>query len=676
MVFYFEKINLIALFYQMFFSIVKKKQNSDEPINCYYFDATTAGLWAMKHLNKWFFYERLDFEACDVRDSAGLSIRLRCLYQDTGLVFNRIIESKVYKKIIYKKEDLGKCVSYIEKGISINILEPSPLLKTIYLINIPEWHQRTKLKKKIVLFLEQRNWMQYLKEYANAHNTILIGIPTFSLKRILRTWLYHFPDIPRLIKRYRISRAFSKKDKNLINKLDRSIPKIVTSNTGQIHLVDKSQYSDVFFFQESELPGQNILLSFNTTLSEKDNKKLAEFVDKGINLIDISLQPSSFPISKFIGYTQKTVAPSLFSRKSFLYWQEKTKIDSEKGHYYLSVAYWKEFFQYTGGKVYISDFKYDQSHIAIAEAIKQNGGISAIYQRAYEEFSTPENAIDADVVFGFSPRSATIEKQNGSNIKYHITVGYPGDHRFNLLKPKAKKLREQILNHGAKKIIAYFDENSSDDARWQGGHTQTQKSYRFLLEKILADSHLGLIFKPKKPGTLRKRLGEVTRLLEKAQETGRCYVYEGGINSSFPPAGAALSADLVIHGYLHAGTAAVESALVGVPTLLLDFEGWHISPFYSLGLGKVVFQSWDSLWMKLEKYIQSSPVMLSNEWNILLDNIDPFRDGKAANRIGTFLHWLIRGFEEKQPRETVLEKAVEKYRQQWGADKVQTINRN
>jgi hypothetical protein len=61
------------------------------------------------------------------------------------------------------------------------------------------------------------------------------------------------------------------------------------------------------------------------------------------------------------------------------------------------------------------------------------------------------------------------------------------------------------------------------------------------------------------------------------------------------------------------------------------------------------------------------------DWSSIIDELDPFRDGKAAFRIGSYLHWLIQGFEQGLDKEIVLVEAAEKYKKQWGADKVITL---
>ena len=56
-----------------------------------------------------------------------------------------------------------------------------------------------------------------------------------------------------------------------------------------------------------------------------------------------------------------------------------------------------------------------------------------------------------------------------------------------------------------------------------------------------------------------------------------------------------------------------------------------------------------------------------------LREMDPFRDGKAAFRMGTYLKWLMEGLDQGIDRETVMADAAERYVGEWGADKVVSI---
>ena len=198
----------------------------------------------------------------------------------------------------------------------------------------------------------------------------------------------------------------------------------------------------------------------------------------------------------------------------------------------------------------------------IADALQDLGGVTAIYQRSFEPLPVAVSTINTDILFNFSPSGAKVERLSNSVIRYHVATGYLGDHRFTLSSKTAQSMRHKLQQHGAKHVLAFYDENTIDDSRWLHAHHWTQENYAFLLERVLAEPNLGLVLKPKTPDTLRRRLGPVADLLEQAEATGRCYLYEasGTSQGSYPPATAALAADVAIHGHTYAATAGMEAA--------------------------------------------------------------------------------------------------------------------
>ncbi len=269
-----------------------------------------------------------------------------------------------------------------------------------------------------------------------------------------------------------------------------------------------------------------------------------------------------------------------------------------------------------------------------------------------------------------------METKSTSEIRYHVTTGYLGDHRFPMLRNIAQLTRQKLEQHGAKRILAYFDENTADDSRWSAGHQSVRRDYSFLLSKVIEEPWLGLVIKPKNPRSLRGRLGPVAELLNQAEETGRCVGHEGGaIQGSHTPAEAALAADVAIHGHLYAASAGLDAALAGVPTLLFDGEGWPVSPLYQLGVDRVVFNDWDSLWEACSTHWSTEGgIPEFGDWSPMLDEIDPFRDGRAAERMGTYLKWLIDDFKDGLDRDTAMAQAAERYCQAWGQDKITEVN--
>ena len=60
-------------------------------------------------------------------------------------------------------------------------------------------------------------------------------------------------------------------------------------------------------------------------------------------------------------------------------------------------------------------------------------------------------------------------------------------------------------------------------------------------------------------------------------------------------------------------------------------------------------------------------------WTDIIDTLDPFRDGKAAYRIGSYINWLIEGYEQGLGKEIIMADAAERYCKEWGTDKVISI---
>ena len=88
----------------------------------------------------------------------------------------------------------------------------------------------------------------------------------------------------------------------------------------------------------------------------------------------------------------------------------------------------------------------------------------------------------------------------------------------------------------------------------------------------------------------------------------------------------------------------------------------------------MIFKDWNVLWHTWsESRASSGAVPGFADWSPILDEIDPFRDGRAAERMGTFLKWMIEGFSANQTREAVLAQAAERYRRTWGEDKIATV---
>lgn len=681
-----ENLTLTTWFFSVLPYLLAKRRRGGVTSICYFFEGShwgtifarvTAQLASVP-------LEQLRFRLTDVYDEKGILMRLRIAYQDLADYQMLVRQEPHFAEFIHNNVHKDRLPLFVVKNlVAGGFLDQASVWRAIYLIQVGIWKLRMLGQSNVqsILFVEQRPWLTAIEKYAASYGIKIksVGFGTWidlrrwggnelaSLFSLLTTlWRGRLQIFSRGVS----SSAFPKK----IN----APYSIAAQYYGQFNLDRPELYSDLQFWQQSDLDGKNVLVLFALPQDPLDDLKLRMLSLQGLRAVAMRL--SAAQSTKADVYLDVNILRrlSLFVTHLFTTVNDGAWLKGQIQEYNAQRDYWLRFFKSHNVRVYTTWYKYDASHIPFADALRELGGVMTIYQRAYESHPSAETMLGVDVLFGFSKVGAEVERRSNSEIAYHVVTGYMGDHRFPLLRTHAKQIRTRLEQNGAKHIIAFFDENTVEDPRWYTGHDFAREDYVVLLERVLNDSTLGLVVKPKVSSTLRRRLGAVAELLVRAESTGRCYVFEGGaLHNSFPPAVAALAADVAIHQELWAATAGVEAALAGVPTLLLDRDGWTTSPFYRLGIGKVVFTDWQSLWQAFDEYrARVGGIPGFGDWSPLFDELDPFRDGRAAERMGTYLKWLIEGYELGLSREKILADAAERYCKLWGSDKVTEVKPN
>lgn len=636
--------------------------------------------------------ERLSYRVADVRDERGLPVALRISYEDL-LDFQAQVMAD-WHACDGSNDGLARdpLPIYVARDLALNRGQTWHLL---LLIQVCAWKVRAESRNGhgAIMFLERRPFLRSIERYAarwgvgivpvkprlrfspRAFARRLLGPGGLAVVRALRGGL----PFRRLV---RPGQAGEVIHRDGVGNPGRGIlrPRIAVEYYGQLNLDQPERNSDVFFWQQSSLPGSDLLLTFSLSPDPFDEEKRDALACHGIGAVVVDPRATTLPGAPV--FVQSVSWASALARRRRRVragdrfdsrWLEDRAVE-----YDAQRAYWSELFAALDVKVHATWFRFGAGYCAIVDALRAVGGIATVYQRSLD-MGTADAAVCADIAFGFSQAGADMERHVGSEIRYYVTTGYLGDHRFPLVRGRAQEVRRKLQVHGAMRIVSFFDENSGEDPRWHTGPDVTRKNYAFLLERLLEEPWLGLVVKPKVPGTLRRRLGPVAELLDRAVATGRCYVFGGGglggAVGSYPPAAAALASDIAIHGHLCAATAGFEAALAGVPTLLLDREGWSVSPLYRLGTGRVVFTDYSEMWKAcVEHWTSPTGVPGFGDWSPMLDELDPFRDGRAAERMGTYLGWLIEGFREGLDRETVMADAAERYCAIWGKDTIVEVS--
>ncbi|MHB8110093.1 MAG: hypothetical protein ACYDHW_08680 [Syntrophorhabdaceae bacterium] len=643
---------------------------------CYYFDGSGPAVWIARATAKFFrvSIEQFKYKIHDVLDDNGMSTFLKVHYLDSIRVENEIRNDRLFGQYLASISGNTRFPYYLQKSLhSFDMFNSGTydhLLNAQMLILVCTWKYRKEGLEGAFLFLRRRLWFPVFEREAVVNGIALIATPRkvqINLKNIARRFLP--PKVAHYIQSAMVNRSIPPM-RHEDGEGKSGIPRLATEYYGHLNLDHPERYSDLFFFQRSDLTGKDIVLLFSLPSDPLDIEKNEQLKKNGIQ--PIALSPAATRLQNSTVYDGN---PTRKIRKQPARNPEIRWMNQIQGDYEYWRSYWAGLFERYNIRVYTTWLKYDSSHFAIADAMDSLGGITTIYQRSYQTAPIPSTTMNVDIAFSFSPDVAQMEEQNNSRIKYLVTTGYIGDHRFPLLREKAGLIRGQLKKNGARHILAYFDENTVDDARWYLDHSYARDNYAFLLEKVLQEPSFGLLLKPKNPGNLLRRLGPVAPLMERALATGRCSIFlDGAIQGSDPPALAALCADVAVHDGITSPTAGMESALCGIPTLLLDREGWAISNLYRLGNGSTVFQDWERLWGKYVQYIGSgNKIQGFGDWSPLLAELDPFRDGRAAERIGTYLKWLLDGFKAGEERDNILAQAAERYCRQWGYDKISTV---
>lgn len=642
------------------------------PARCYLFEGSGPAL-AVAQACRWLTgvpVERLSFRLLEVRDAQGTLIEERTRFEDLSHLLDEALAGPVGRWI--RSAALAR--PHLAVSVSKEIV--GELRRPIWLIQVAAWAaKRDGAAPPAVLWLDRRVWNPALTRYA-AHERVSVRqvAPRVTRDTFVRACGpvgYRLALTLRDRWRARHHRGGRGPGQPVAAAGGRPSPRIAVTYFGNFNWAHPERNSDLFMVKHSAIPSRNVLLLLNQPVPPMDHDALRAAGFSAVALNGQAAAGGPWPL--FTHAPRPPLAPAGQAR-----WPRPQArwVQAAARAHAVHRAYWVRLFEQERILVHCSWFRYDAKHCAVAEAVRAVGGVATLYQRAYQFHPSPLTATAVDVSFSAWGGMAEIERSSGSHIPYQVTTGFLGDYRFVPLRRQAEAVRRQLQQAGATRIVAFFDENSIADTRWHTGHELQREGYAFWATQVLRHPWLGVVIKPKAPGTLQHRLGPVAELLARAQATGRLYVYTAAawVYSPYPPAAAALAADVAVHGCLAAATAGIEAALAGVPTLLMDREGWPLSPLYALGAGRVVFTEWETMWEACQAHWRRpGGVPGFGDWSSMIATLDPFRDGRAAERMGTYLQWLLEGFQAGLPRETVLADSAARYAAQWGRDKIMAI---
>ncbi|MFQ5786440.1 MAG: hypothetical protein ACE5H1_00515, partial [Thermodesulfobacteriota bacterium] len=476
-----------------------------------------------------------------------------------------------------------------------------------------------------------------------------------------------------------------KEEQNLVLQNVLSNFSILHWYTGKTITFDLKERSDFFWLIRANISGSNVLICFNNSPNEPTFVRLKNnnlrFVIAKNSTVDSNTRDFNMPLwnpTPLYKNTRKKYIKVLI--KCYLLCGLLPLVNKLGLFYFVGMAYfidnfayWYDFFHSNKIKINVNQNDIGKDTIPMNQAMEENDGVSISYQWSdTDDMPSIMFSRSSNVHFSFGPAYRHPLEEDHSQLDYLIYCGYITDHAFQEVKKDAYKLRKKILNNGAKFIICFFDENSSDDRMSVITNETSARVHKFFIEKLLEDETIGLILKPGFPNTFYQRMSSINNLIEKAIKTGRCIIIDRGsdLKTDTYPTEAAQAADVCV-GLLLSGTVILESYLSGTTAGFLDLEKLYSNPIYQWGKGKVVFDNLDALFSGVQKY-RESPESIPGfgDLSSWVKDKTPFKDGDASLRIGQYINWLFEKFKEGETRERAMGYANQKYAEFWGEENV------
>jgi len=548
-------------------------------------------------------------------------------------------------------------------------------------IRLTKWicEQQDLTFERCCLVIERKKWFVYLKEYAASHRLHLLGVRCLHLPKSLRkSARFFYQLVNQLVKSVivGISRSFQPgvpRRSDPFKSFSNENFKIALGYTGAKITFDPIERSDFFWVLDTDISFENLLLYNYSANNSFDKETMEEVRRRKMTVFGHAPHIQTWrPTVQFYRIFLKTllcILKGIFRCTIRGQWVSP--------HFLLNLAalasdyaYWYDF--YAAQRVRVNVSTINATTVGQVLALDSLNGISFAYQHT-TSITLPTTFISAgeNVQFVFSKHFKTLWDSIRAPVDRYIEIGfiYDGTAKAVRHSNRIRTVTTQLRQSGARFIICFFDENSID--RWDKAvsHENAAEDYAFLLQWLMDDPTLGLVFKPKRSSTLFERISKISDLIESARSTRRCvFLTSDTVIGSIYPAEAALMSDLCI-GKLRGATAALEAWRAGVPTLLIDTESikWH--PFYLWGYQNVVFDRWESLRDAVETFRAASDRCCKplGDWSQGWQDLDPFGDGSASQRMGSFIQWTYEAIKQGQSQQTAISYAQRRFEQIWGS---------
>ena len=449
--------------------------------------------------------------------------------------------------------------------------------------------------------------------------------------------------------------------------LDGPAAKVVRTRiaVGYTQGVDLETRSDIFWYPESGLSPDQVLVYFSRQRFPGSAKAIEQIDHLGLDWMDLSEwrpgREDSTHLRSLVGALgialRLTVSAAL-NRPWSGWWYRRMLVDLER-----RVSFWSAFLREHNVAAHMHPMANTPNAIPMTFAAERAGALDIGYQWSASEFTLAARGrvVSSHVFFSWGSLFAGQMRSNGMVPDTSLLAGSIFGYLAKARSSEADRVRQELLRNGCDYIVCVFDSGFNRDIY------QTPKMmaefYETIVTWVLGQPGVCLLVKPK--ASVYTELAGAGSLLEQAVAAGSCVVGDPG-QSSFE---AAMSADIAIG--IGINTAVFDAAVAGVPAVHFDLPGMA-KGYEGLEAAKDEFVFGDAarLFQAVEAHRDSDGNTALGDHREWLDSVDPFRDGEAAQRIGAYLRWYMESIEAGLQSQQALADANERYSREVGSQYV------
>ncbi|NIM10370.1 MAG: hypothetical protein GTO45_00135 [Candidatus Aminicenantes bacterium] len=546
------------------------------------------------------------------------------------------------------KKPLHAVSAYIGMLIAIDIRA------AVYLAHFARWKNYKKGeegKTKNILIIPTSQWSKYLVTHFEEilDEVIIKSNRGAGFTQGWRVFLRLVRALLRSLFTSRRSAAYSYDHK------DGKI--LITYATGLL----EAQRNDLSYYHAADIDPGRILIFFRVAKYPPSDKELAWIKQNKISCIASQSMKPSIPgipqwkpsailkreIKAFCWLYIKTFLQCLRKRKKHSLW-----FLDKLWTMGMEVAYWKDFLVQNKVSILMNPNPSEFNFIPDA-AVTDIGGLAVEAERSIRfDYCTYIHNSATHIGFVTGPYSLTQIPEPSFSL---VTVQTGA---LNVTDSPYKDKRLDELKDQGKIVVSVFDESANDVFFGES----ISQLYRAVIDLVTGDDRFALYIKTKKTDVL-ENLADINDEVKELERKSRCVLAEWKISA----AAAASFSDLVVSV---PSTAAFESVITGTRTIVFNPMRAGSRLFYSNnGLNRRVFEDGESMIAAIKKYADGKDDSVG-DCSDIVPQIDPFRDGMGAKRIGEYLKWCLEGFDSGLEWQAIIQAANNRYTKEFGNDKV------